>query len=88
LNEGHGIQAARHKEVVRKNKIEKAKKTVKRGFKATRKAVFGLGAAYISDQAFNEGRGTKAVVSVLEGIGRSAVSAYHKSQGATNVRWM
>ena len=62
LNQGYGIQAARHKEVVRRDRIANAKKTIRR----LSKTAIGIGSAYVSDQIFNQGRGTQAVVNFTQ----------------------
>lgn len=45
MAKGESVQSARHDEVVRKEKIEKTKATVKRGVKPIIKAAIGIGSA-------------------------------------------
>jgi hypothetical protein len=87
LNEGHGIQGARHYESERKERNERIKRTVARGVKKTANILSTIGTAYIYDQAFNGGRGTQAVKSAVKNAGRLAVSAYVKARGGYDIRW-
>lgn len=87
LNEGYGLRGARHFEVERQARKEKAKKAYKKGAKATAKALTSIGSAYIYDQVFNDGRGTKAAKAGIKNVGRAAVSAYMKMRGGYDIRW-
>ena len=59
-----------------------AKATVK-----TAKASATLGKAYLTDQIFFDGRGTKAVKATTKAAGRAVITAYMKARGATDIRW-
>ena len=87
LNEGHGLQGARHYEVERKEKAEKRKRTAKKGAKAAGRVLSTVGSAYIYDQAFNGGRGTQAVKKGIKTIGRAAISAFTMARGGYDIRW-
>ena len=71
LNQGHGLRGARHYEVERKERIEKTKKTVKKITKKTARAAVKIGSAYVTDQIFFGGAGTRAVKSVVKHTGRA-----------------
>lgn len=87
LNQGHGLQGARHYEVERKEKIAKAKRTAKRGAKKTAKVLGNIGAMYITDQVVNGGAGTRVVKSAIKHTGRAVVSAYVKARGGWDISW-
>jgi hypothetical protein len=87
LNQGHGLQGARHYEVERKEKIAKAKRTVKKGVKKTAKILGNIGTMYITDQVVNGGAGTRIVKTAVKQTGRAVVSAYVKARGGWDIRW-
>jgi hypothetical protein len=87
LNEGYGLRGARHFEVERKERNAKIKKNVKKGAERTAKVLSTIGSAYIYDQVYNNGRGTKAVKSTIKNTGRFVVSAYMKARGGYDIRW-
>lgn len=87
LNEGHGLRGARHYEAERKAKKEKAARIAKKGAKKTVKILGNIGTAYISDQVFNDGRGTQAVKAAVKFAGRAAVTAFVKSRGGYDIHW-
>lgn len=80
LNEGYGLRGARHYEAERKERVEKTKKTVKRGVKKTAKVLASVGSFYIADQVFNRGEVTRLVTSVIKNTGRAVASAYASSR--------
>lgn len=63
LNEGYGLRGARHFEVERKERSENRKKTAKKAVKRISKAAAGIGSAYLYDQLFMDGVGTRAATS-------------------------
>lgn len=87
MNNGYGLQGARHFEVERKERNAKIKKNIKKGAKKTAKVLGNIGAAYISDQVFNDGRGTRIVKSTIKYAGRAVVSSYIKARGGWDIRW-
>lgn len=87
LNQGYGIQSARHYEVERREKINNAKRTVKKGVKTTTKLLSKIGALYITDQVFYGGAGTRAAKTTAKYAGRAVVSAYMKARGGWDIRW-
>lgn len=87
LNEGHGLRGARHYEAERKAKKEKAARIAKKGAKKTAKILGNIGAAYISDQVFNDGMGTRAAKTAAKYAGRAAVTAFVKARGGYDIHW-
>ena len=87
LNEGHGIQGARHYEVEKKDRALKRKATVKRGAKRAAKIIGSIGGAYLTDQVYNNGAGTRAVKNVIKNVGRTVVTAYTMARGGYDIRW-
>lgn len=87
LNDGYGLRGARHFEAERKERKEKLQRTVKRGAKKTARILTTIGAAYVSDQVFNGGRGTEAVKTATKHAGKAVVSAYVKARGGYDIRW-
>lgn len=69
LNEGYGLRGARHFEAERKERNEKRKRTAKKVVKRASKAAVGLGSAFVYDQVFMGGMGTKLVTN----LGKSAI---------------
>lgn len=87
MNDGYGIKGARHYEVERKEKREKAVATAKKGAKKAAKVLANIGAAYVTDQVFNGGKGTAVAKAVIKDIGRAAVTAYTVARGGYDIRW-
>lgn len=46
-----------------------------------------IGRAYISDQFFNNGRGTAAAKKAVQALGILSISAIAKARGATDIHW-
>lgn len=69
LNEGYGLQGARHFEVERKERSEKRKKTARKVRRAVTGAAITAGSMVVSDMLFNNGMGTRAAVN----FGKTAV---------------
>ena len=90
LNEGYGLRGARHFEVERKERRENAKKKVKRvakkGAKMTAKAMTTIGSAYLTDQIFYGGAGTRFVKSAGKSAARTAISVIGKMRGV-DITW-
>lgn len=87
LNEGYGLRGARHFEAERKERVEKRKKTAKKIRKTLTKAAVSVGSAYLYDQVFNYGQGTKAVVGLSKtavNLGKAAVKTV--VENAANAR--
>ena len=87
LNEGHGLRGARHYEAERKERNEKIQKKVKKVSQKTARAAVKVGTAYLADQIFWGGAGTKAVKSAVKHTGRAFVSAWVLANGGSNIRW-
>lgn len=69
LNEGYGLRGARHFEVERKERSEKRKKKAKKVAKRASKAAVSVGTAFVYDQVFMGGAGTRLV----KNLGKSAI---------------
>lgn len=63
------------------------KKTVAKGAATAAKVLRKIGAAYLTDQLFFGGAGTKAAKTGVKYTGRAVVTAYMKARGATDIRW-
>lgn len=70
LNEGYGLRGARHFEVERKERAAKRKSTAKKVRKTVTKAAVSIGTAYMYDQIFYGGAGTRRV----KGLGKTAIN--------------
>lgn len=80
LNEGHGIQGARHYEVERQRRKEKTKKIVKKGAKVAAGILTTTGSLLIVDQIKTGGEGRRAVEKMIKSAGRTVVSTFHKQK--------
>lgn len=58
-----------------------------KGGQATTKALRKIGVAYMTDQIFFGGAGTKAAKSAIKTIGRTAISTYVYARGGRDIRW-
>ena len=65
----------------------KAKKIALKGAKASAKAVNKIGKAYLTDQLFFGGAGTRAAKTTIKYTGRAAVTAYTMARGGYDIRW-
>lgn len=76
---------------IRKNiKTSTKKKTAeiaKKGAEKTAKVLTNIGAAYVTDQVFNGGRGTAIAKAVIKDIGRLTISAYVYARGGRDIKW-
>lgn len=87
LNEGHGLRGARHYEAERKDRREKRQKILKNGAKRTAKVLSKVGQAYLTDQLFFGGAGTRAVKQAVDVVGRATITAFMMSRGAYDIKW-
>ena len=62
LNEGYGLRGARHFEAERRQRVEKRKKTTKKVSKAISRTATAVGSAWLTDQLFYGGAGTRLVL--------------------------
>lgn len=69
LNEGYGLRGARHFEAERRQRVEKRKKTTKKVSKAISRTATAVGSAWLTDQLFYGGAGTRLVTN----LGKSAI---------------
>lgn len=72
---------------VQNTQKQKAASIAKKGAKKTAKILGNIGTAYITDQVFNDGMGTRIVKSTVKYAGRAAVSAYVASRGGYDIHW-
>lgn len=87
LNEGHGLQGARHYEAERKAHNEKRQKAVKRGAKKATKLMTKMGSLYLTDQFFYGGKGTKAAKEFVKYAGRATITAVKAARGGYDFHW-
>lgn len=87
LNEGYGLQGARHHEVERKDRAEKNKKLVRKGAKSVAKTLSKLAMMSLVDDVFYGGAGKKAAKEVINGVGRAAVTAFTMARGGYDIKW-
>lgn len=66
---------------------QKAARVAAKGAKKTAKILGNIGTAYITDQVFNDGMGTRIVKTTVKHAGRAAVSAYVASRGGYDIHW-
>lgn len=77
---------AEKKEKKAENK-EKAKKAAIKGAEVSLKAASKVGEAYVTDQLFMGGLGTKIVKEATVQAGRAAVTAYVMARGGHDIKW-
>lgn len=87
LNEGHGLRGARHYEAERKERNEKLQKKLRKGAKKVTNAMATVGTYYLADQIFWGGAGTRAVKQAIKVVGMTAITAYHKARGGSDIHW-
>lgn len=87
LNEGHGLRGARHYEAERKERNERIQKKLKKGAKKVTRALTTVGTAYVYDQVFNGGAGTRAVKNAIKAVGMLTITAYTKARGGYDIHW-
>ena len=84
LNEGYGLRGARHFEVERRERKEKRKKTAKKVVKTIGKATAAVGSAWLTDQIFYGGAGTRIVTN----LGKDAIDMGAKfARAARQAYW-
>ena len=87
LNEGHGLRGARHYEAERKERSEKLKKKAKKGAKAVAGTLSKIGSAYVTDQLFFGGAGTRAAKQAVKTVGMATITAVKMAGGAYDIKW-
>lgn len=75
------------KDQFREKAKAEAKRMAKKGAIASAKAVNKIGKAYLTDQLFFGGAGTKATKTAIKYTGRAAVTAYTMARGGYDIRW-
>ena len=84
LNEGYGLRGARHFEVERRERKENRKKTAKKAVKTIGKATAAVGSAWLTDQIFYGGVGTRIVTN----LGKDAIDMGAKfARAARQAYW-
>ena len=87
MNEGHGVQGARHYEVERKERNEKLKKKLKNGAKKTAGVLAKVGQAYVTDKLFFGGMGTAACKEAIRVVGMASITAFTMARGGYDIKW-
>lgn len=87
LNQGHGLQGARHYEAERKERKEKRQRRIKKGVQKTTRVLSKIGTMYVTDQLFLGGHYTNLAKQTVKKAGRAAVSAYVYARGGRDIRW-
>lgn len=70
-----------------KKTAKNAKKTMAKGAEATAKALSKVGQAYITDQIFWGGMGTKVAKETVNAMGRATITAYTMARGGYDIKW-
>lgn len=68
-------------------KNSRKKQIVEKGAKAASKVIGNVGMAYVTDQVFNNGIGTKIAKEVIKQTGRAAITAYTMARGGYDIKW-
>ena len=63
------------------------KKAAAKGAATTAKVLSKVGSAYIADQIFFGGAGTRACKNAVKAVGIFTISAVAKARGATDIHW-
>lgn len=66
---------------------KKAAKVVAKGAKAAAEATGKIGMAYMTDQIFYNGTGTKVAKETVKAMGRAGVTAYTMARGGYDIKW-
>lgn len=66
---------------------DKTKSKTSKGAKAAAEAVGRIGTAYLADQIFWGGRGTRAAKNAVKAAGILTISAIAKARGAEDIHW-
>lgn len=77
----------RQKAEANRQKAERRKQTVKRGAEVTAKALSKVGQAYVTDQIFWGGMGTKIVKETVKAMGMATITAYTMARGGYDIKW-
>lgn len=83
MNEGYGVKGARAYEADRKARNDRRKRTARRIGKTITGTAVSIGSAYLYDQIFNQGQGTRLVVDFAQrsaSVGRAFVDSVRKNQ--------
>lgn len=71
----------------KKIRREKAGKLAIKGATAAAEAASKIGSAYVSDQVFFGGAGTKAAKAALNTVGRASITAFTMARGGYDIKW-
>lgn len=69
------------------NKANKTKKALQKGAEATAKVLSKVGQAYVTDQIFWGGMGTKIVKETVKAMGMATITAYTMARGGYDIKW-
>lgn len=72
------------KDVAAKQRVRSA---AKKGAQVTTNTLAKLGSAYVSDQLFFGGEGTKIAKEVINTAGRATITAYTMARGGYDIKW-
>jgi hypothetical protein len=89
-NRERAEQYLREREEKRANKSDtrkKAAKVVAKGAAATATAASKIGMAYVTDQVFYNGVGTKVAKETVKAMGMATITAYTMARGGYDIKW-
>lgn len=86
-NEEAAKQYLSDKQIDKAAAKKKVAKSIQKGSVATAKVLNKAGKAYLTDQLFFGGTGTKIAKSVAIQTGRAAVTAYTMARGGYDIKW-
>lgn len=66
---------------------KKAAKVLSKGAKAAAEATGKIGMAYMTDQIFYDGMGTKVAKETVKAMGRATITAYTMARGGYDIKW-
>lgn len=75
------------KQKSRKQTTKNLKKTAAKGAEATAKVLSKVGQAYVTDQIFWGGMGTKIVKETVKAMGMATITAYTMARGGYDIKW-
>lgn len=80
-------QKKRTDKLVNKLTGNKAKKVLRKGAEATARALSKVGQAYVTDQLFFGGMGTKIAKETVKAMGMATITAYTMARGGYDIKW-
>ncbi len=86
-NRERAEQYLEERKVAKEASKKKAAKTVAKGAKAAAEATGKIGMAYMTDQIFYDGMGTKVAKETVKAMGRAGITAYTMARGGYDIKW-